>query len=312
MPVILTSACLLGQQVRYDGGHKRNRYLETLAAYMELRPICPEVGIGLGVPRPPIHLVQHDSQVRLLEVRDHSRDFTDKMTDFARAQLNEHDSVDGFIAKKDSPSCGMARVRVHDGERQLIHKRGVGMFTGVWQALRPELPVEEEGRLNDLILRENFLQRVFVHCRWRKLREEGLTTARLIEFHTRHKYMVMAHSISAYQRLGRLLSQAGKRPLEALAKGYFLRLMAALQRRARRPNHVNALQHLSGYLRKYLSSQDRQELVRAIEDYRRGEVPLIVPFTLLRHHQSHIRDLYLAGQYYLEPYPPALGLRNGI
>lgn len=311
-PVLLASACLLGQEVRYDGGHKRCRFLETLTDFVEIRPLCPEMAIGLGVPRRPIHLVEDGNLLRLLEVRDHDREYTLPMADFARNQARTLTGLDGFVAKKDSPSCGMARVRVHNRQGGLIHKRGVGAFTQVVRQLRPAMPVEEEGRLNDLALRENFMQRVFVHYRWRGLCRQGITPARLIEFHTRHKYMVMAHSISAYQRLGRLLAETGKKPIGPLAQAYFSGLMTALQRRARRPNHVNALQHLAGYLSGHLDCQDRQELGEAIEAYRQQEVPLIVPITLLRHHQNRIQEPYLARQYYLEPYPKALGLRNGI
>ncbi|GAB6068887.1 DUF523 and DUF1722 domain-containing protein [Methylothermus subterraneus] len=310
-PLVFVSACLLGQPVRYDGGHKRFPYLDVLANHLELRGICPEVGIGLGVPRPPINLVAVNGELRLLGVKDRSLDVSEKMREFARRQAPLMAQADGFIAKKDSPSCGMARVRVYDLAGNLLHKHGAGLFTAVLSQALPQLPIEEEGRLNDPALAENFLTRVFVHYRWRNLQAEGITPASLLEFHTRHKYLVMAHSMRAYRALGRMLADLKNSGPETAAR-YFAELMAALARPARRPNHVNVLQHLAGYLSDRLDCRDRRELTEVVETYRRGEVPLIVPLTLLRHHQSRIRNPYLAGQYYLEPYPAALGLRNAI
>lgn len=303
-PVVLASACLLGQPVRYDGGHKQNRYLKILAAHIELKPICPELAIGLGVPRPPIHLVKRGEAIRLLQVHDHCRDLTGEMSAFARAQAAALGSVDGFIAKKNSPSCGMARVRVHDESGRLLHAFGSGVFTSVVLTSRPELPVEEEGCLEDPLRRESFLKRVYVRCRWRQLCAAGLTLAGLDEFHIRHRYLVMAHGVSACRRLERLLAEKRNHPLEALAQAYFAQLMAALKRRPRRSDHIKVLQHLGGDLRKDLSPADQRELAWAIGDYRRGEVPLSIPFKLLR----RIGENYPATQYYLEPYPPALGM----
>lgn len=311
-PLVFVSACLLGQEVRYDGSHKRFPYLDVLADYLELCPICPEVGIGLGTPRPPVHLVSKKEGLYLLETNDHRRDHSEAMRAFAARQAEVMVQADGFIAKKDSPSCGMARVRVYDLKGHLLHKHGVGLFTAVLNQSLPQLPIEEEGRLNDPALRENFLTRVFVHHRWRRLQAEGMTPVSLLEFHTRHKYLVMAHSLRAYRLLGKMLSDLATPPLSEIAALYFAELMAALVKPARRPNQVNALQHLAGYLSSHLDGGDRQELMAIIEAYRRGEVPLIVPVTLLRHHQSRIQNPYLMHQYYLDPYPASLGLRNTI
>ncbi len=311
-PLVFVSACLLGQEVRYDGSHKRFSYLDVLADYLELCPVCPEVGIGLGTPRPPVHLVSKKEGLYLLETNDHRRDHSEAMRAFAARQAKVMVQADGFVAKKDSPSCGMTRVRVYDLKGRLLHKNGIGLFTAMVHQTLPHLPIEEEGRLNDPALRENFLTRVLVHHRWRRLQAEGITPASLLEFHTRHKYLVMAHSLRAYRLLGKMLSDLAKPSLFEIAARYFAKLMAALAKPARRPNHVNALQHLAGYLTSHLDGCDRQELMAIIEAYRRGEVPLIVPVTLLRHHQSRIQNPYLMHQYYLEPYPAALGLRNAI
>jgi uncharacterized protein YbgA (DUF1722 family)/uncharacterized protein YbbK (DUF523 family) len=308
-PRVFVSACLLGQEVRYDGRHKRFPYLDALADYLELCPVCPEVGIGLGVPRPPVHLVSEKEALYLLEVNDHCRDHSEAMRAFAARQAEVMVRADGFIAKQDSPSCGGAKVRVYDLKGHLLHKHGIGLFTAVLKQTLPQLPIEEEGRLNDPALRENFLTRVFVHHRWRRLQTEGITPASLLEFHTCHKYLVMAHSLRTYRRLGKMLSDLAKNTLSEIAALYFAELMAALAKPARRPNHVNVLQHLAGYLSSHLDGCDRQALMAVIEAYRRGEVPLIVPVTLLRHHQSRIQNPYLMRQYYLEPYPAALVTR---
>ena len=310
-PVVVVSACLAGQKVRYDGGHKRFPYLDELANYLDLRAVCPEVGIGLKVPRPPIHLVRLGNKLHLVEASCSQRDYTEKVETFAAREAQAIAAADGFIAKKDSPSCGMTRVRVYDLQGNLLHKQGEGVFTATLRRILPQLPVEEEGRLTDPNLRENFLIRVFVHHRWRTLRAAGITPQALLEFHTRHKYLVMAHSLKAYRLLGKWLADL-KGDLEDLASRYFTELMAALSKPARRPNHVNVLQHLAGYLSDQLDRRDRQDLARVIEVYRRGEVPLIVPLILLRHHQNRLQNPYLACQYYLEPYPLALGRSQAL
>lgn len=306
-PVVLTSACLLGQPVRYDGGHKQHWALERLSAYLELKPICPELAVGLGVPRPPIHLVKHQGEIRLRQVDDPSRDLTEAMAAFAQAQADALDAVDGFVAKQNSPSCGMVGVKVYDEAGCLLHTSGSGVFTGVVLARRPQLPVAEESWLEDPVRRGNFLKQVYVHCRWRQLRAAGLSWAALGGFHLRHRYLVMAHSVSALRRLNWLLAQRSW-PLEAVAQTYFAQLMMALKRTPRRPDHVNVLQRLSRCLRKHLHPKDRLELNRAIGDYRRSQVPLSVPFDLLRQYLSRIGEHDPAAQYYLEPYPPALGM----
>ncbi|WP_286291554.1 DUF523 and DUF1722 domain-containing protein [Methylomarinovum tepidoasis] len=310
-PVVVASACLLGQAVRYDGGHKHAPHLDVLAEHLEIRGICPEAGAGLGTPRPPMHLVEADGQIRLRECHDPDRDHTEALQRFAHDHIPLLARADGFIAKSKSPSCGMERIPVKDPQGNFRHY-GSGLFTHRVRCHLPCLPVEEEGRLRDPALWENFLQRVFVHRRWRQLRAEGLTPARLIDFHTRHKYLVMAHSVAAYRRLGRLLAQVCRLSLEALGTAYFTELMSALAQPAQRGNHAGVLQRLAGCLSGHLSAADRRELAEAIERYRRGEATLEVPLTLLRHHQQRIRDPYLARQYYLAPYPAALELRNAI
>lgn len=312
-PKVGVSACLLGHNVRYDGGHKRDRFIiEALGKHILFLPICPETAIGLGVPRPTIHLVGEPQLPRLRGVTDPNWDITTKMESYARKQVQALDDISGYILKKDSPSCGMERVKVYaEGGGRSIRK-GTGVFARILMQQRPLLPIEDEGRLNDSVLRENFINRIYVYHRWQKLLALNLTPANLITFHTDHKYLVMAHSQAAYQRLGRLLSNLPEKEVVTIADDYIHELMAALKRPVTRKRHVNVLQHILGYLKKRINSDDKQELTDSIEAYRRGETPLIVPITLFRHYFRHHPDYYMLRQFYLRPHPDSLGLRNSI
>jgi uncharacterized protein YbgA (DUF1722 family)/uncharacterized protein YbbK (DUF523 family) len=310
-PVIAVSSCLLGEQVRFDGGHKRDSWIiGPLGEFFDYRPICPEVAIGLGIPRPPIHLTGDPDTPRAVGVKDPTMDVTDKLEGFARETAGRLQDVCGYILKSKSPSCGMERVKLygqHGGQ-----KKTVGIHAREIMRALPNLPVEEEGRLNDPVLRENFINRVLVYRRWQELRSTGLSAKALVAFHAAHKYILMAHSQAANKRLGGMLSNLKGASLDAVADAYISELMAALKRRCNRDRHVNVLQHIMGYLKKKLGGEDKQELLEAIEAYRREEVPLIVPIFLLRHHFRHHPDPYMERQWYLDPYPAALKLRNNI
>ena len=311
-PCIAISSCLLGQAVRFDGAHKRDAWLvERFGRYVDFRPICPEVGIGLGIPRPPIRLVGDVARPRAVGIRDPDLDVTERLEQFAVETLRQLDDVSGYVFKSKSPSCGMERVKVY-GDKGMADNKGVGIHARVVIAARPNLPVEEEGRLHDPVLRENFVNRVFVYRRWWLLRRAGPSAAALVDFHSRHKYMVMAHSQAAYQRMGRLLAQLKGVDLDAIAEAYETELMTALARRVSRARHVNVLQHMQGYLKRVLDAGDKQELADSIEAYRRGDVPFVVPMALLRHHFRRSPDPYIRDQWYLAPYPEDLGLRNAI
>lgn len=313
-PSIGVSACLLGRAVRFDGGHKRDAFVAAeLSRYADIVPYCPETAIGLPVPRPPIRLVGDDPErPDARGVRDETLDVTDALEQYAESTIGGAASLDGFVLKKDSPSCGMTRVKRYPAGGGPAVRDTSGVFARILQQRLPQLPVEEEGRLKDAVLRENFVNRLFVHRRWRLLVDEGVTAARLIDFHTRHKYLVMAHSNAAYQRLGALLSDlSGDRP-ERVAPEYFAGLMDALARRVTRRRHCNVLQHILGYLKKRIDSGDKAELVDAIERYRREEVPLIVPVTLFRHYFRVHPDAYIEQQVYLDPHPGSLRLRNQL
>jgi uncharacterized protein YbgA (DUF1722 family)/uncharacterized protein YbbK (DUF523 family) len=301
------SSCLLGQAVRFDGGHKYDRFINTrLADFLDFRPYCPEVAIGLGIPRAPIRLVRTDAGLRVRGVKDPSLDVTNKLTRYGRAVAGQLNTVCGYIFKARSPSCGMERVKTFHDNGLPGRSEGVGAYArAIMQAL-PNLPVEEEGRLNDPALRENFIERVFTYFRWRQLHASGITPARLVDFHTRHKLSVMAHNQAAYRRLGQLVAGAGRKGFSALCREYETELMQTMARQATRKSHCNVMQHLQGYFSKQIGAVDRRELTRLIDDYRQGLVPLAAPVTLIRHHFLHHPNEWALSQTWLEPYPREL------
>ncbi len=307
------SSCLLGENVRWDGSTRSDAYiLGTLARHFEFVPVCPEMAIGLGVPRQPIRLVGAPEAPRVLGVEDPSLDVTDALAAYGRRMAGELTDICGYILKARSPSCGMERVLVYRPGGGRPVKQGVGMYARAFLAARPELPVEEEGRLGDPVLRENFIARVFAFARWQALAARGITPGRLVAFHTAHKLTLMAHGIGPYRSLGRLAAQAGTHPIGALSRRYLLAFMGALRTRATRKLHGNVLTHLAGYLKRTLERDDQLELHDAIHAYRVGEVPLIVPITLFRHHLRRFPNAWVEGQVYLNPHPSELALGSGM
>lgn len=307
------SACLLGQNVRFDGGHKRDLFLlDGLGRHVEWVPVCPEVELGLGVPRETLRLERRDAQTRLVTTRT-GLDHTDAMLAFARRRVEElgREDLSGFILKKDSPSCGMERVKLHGG-RGAPSREGRGLFAACLIERFPHLPVEEEGRLGDARLRDNYVERVFAYRRLVSFFAERWTVGGLVAFHTAHKFLVLAHSPRAYAALGRLVAAARDTPRAEVRAAYTAGLMTALQTPATPRKHANVLQHMLGHLREGLAPEDRQELLGLIDDHRRGLVPLIVPVTLLRHHVRRLGVSYLEGQVYLAPHPKELMLRNHV
>jgi uncharacterized protein YbgA (DUF1722 family)/uncharacterized protein YbbK (DUF523 family) len=310
------SSCLVGRKVRYDGQHKRDAFLvDVLGAFVEWVPVCPELEVGMGVPREPIRLVGTAAAPRLVAERS-GADHTDAMLRFAAARVRELEALglDGYVTKKDSPSCGMERVRVHGGRGGPPRRDGVGMFARVLLERLPLLPVEEEGRLNDPALRESFVERIFAYARWKGALAAGMRRGDLVRFHAAHKLALMAHSPAAYRALGAIVGALGKGAIGPAVEAYGRRFMEALKVPATRGRHANALQHAAGYFKRLLDAPDRAELAEAIADYGRGHVPLVVPLTLVRHHVrrhagAHGID-WLAVQTYLDPDPKELMLRN--
>jgi uncharacterized protein YbgA (DUF1722 family)/uncharacterized protein YbbK (DUF523 family) len=308
------STCLLGEPVRYDGGHKLDRYLvNTLGVYVDWVPVCPEVEMGLPTPRESMRLVGDPQNPRLIAPKS-GTDHTDKMQAWARQRLDElaGENLHGFVFKKDSPSSGLFRVKVY-GEKGMAQRNGTGMFPRALMERFPLLPLEEEGRLNDMPLRENFIERVFSYYRWTEMLDQEPTPSSLVKFHTAHKLTLMAHSPKHYAEMGRLVADAGKTGWDELTAEYGARLMEGLRVLATRGKHVNVLQHLMGFLKNHLSAEDKQELLGLIEDYRQGLVPLIVPLTLLKHHLNRYPvPEWVDQQVYLNPYPKELMLRNHV
>jgi uncharacterized protein YbgA (DUF1722 family)/uncharacterized protein YbbK (DUF523 family) len=279
------SSCLLGEKVRYDGGHKRDPFIvETLGQFFQWVPVCPEMELGLGTPRESLHLVGDLAAPRFVTVRS-QRDHTAAMQQYAEERLAALATLGlhGYILKRGSPSCGMERVRVYS-QTGTPPRHGRGLFAQALMQRFPLLPVEEEGRLHDMGLRENFIERVFVYFRWGVLLASSPQPKDLVQFHTQHKMTLMAHSRRHYQRLGQLVAQAGEHPLTELLSRYGALLMQGLAIKATTKKHANVLYHLAGYLKKQLDAADKEELVACIENYRQGYVPLVVPLTLLKHH----------------------------
>ncbi len=307
-----TSSCLLGQQVRHDGSHKRHRYLtDVLSEYFEFTSFCPEMAIGLGVPRPAIHLIERDAQVSLVNNKDESLDYTDAMLQSAKDYCQTLGQISGYVLKSKSPSCGMERVSLYQ-ENGYATKEGVGLFAKVLMETWPNLPVEEEGRLNDAAIRENFIERVFAYKRWQRLLENGLTVAGLMDFHKQHKFILLAHHEQIYRQMGKLVAETRKDNLSDNAEQYISLFFQAMRNHASRKRHVNVLQHGMGYLKNELEADDKAELLDLFEKYAKGLVPLVVPITMMKYHfRKHPHD-YIKDQLYMDPYPAELMLRNHV
>jgi len=307
------SACLLGHKVRYDGGHKRSKYcLNVLSECFEFRPFCPEVSIGLSTPREPIRLVGDAEHPRVLGTKNPSLDVTEPLRNYAIEVSEQNQDLRGYILMQGSPSCGMERVKVYH-ENGMPNVAGSGAYAAELMRRNPALPVEEEGRLNDPVLRENFITRVFVYDSWLREVISEPSLHEVIQFHSRHKYQLMAHSYEGYKVLGKYLAnEASQQPLEQVLDTYILELMTQLKKRANRRTHTNALMHIMGYLKKDIDSETKQDLLESIEQYRQEEVNLVVPLALLKHYLKRHGSDHIQSQAYLNPYPHELGLRNYI
>ncbi len=307
------SACLLGAPVRFNGGHKQSHLCkDVLSQYFTYVSVCPEQAIGLGTPREPIRLVGDTHNPRAVGTVNAELDVTDALSAYGQRTAAELTDLCGFILMQKSPSCGMERVKVYQYSGHTAEHGGVGLFAAALMRAQPNLPVEEDGRLNDPVLRENFITRVFAYAEWRELINSGLSRKKLYDFHARYKYQLMANSPADCSALGRLLANNKQLRLGILATQYFSLFMQALKKIANRGSHTNVLQHISGYIKRSLDAEDKRELQTLISQYRSGIVPLIVPLTLLKHHFKHHPDRYIAEQVYLQPHPENLSLRNAI
>jgi Uncharacterized conserved protein len=306
------SSCLLGEQVRYNGGHKHNHYCtDILAKYFAFKPFCPEVAIGMGVPRQTIRLVGEVGNARALGTQNSAFDVTDRLLDYADQTYPEIEVLCGYILMNDSPSCGLYSSKVYNAKGAPVGK-GAGLFAERLRVRFPLLPMEEAGRLNDPVLRENFIARVFLYERWRREVASDPSARNLVDFHSRHKYFFMSYGQKLYRETGAMVAKAGGDDLSQLLVNYIDTIMRATLTPPTRKGHANVLAHMVGYLRKTVPGGIRQELAQAIEEYRVGHVPLAVPMKLMQHYLENYGSAYIRQQIYLNPYPYELGLRNHI
>lgn len=325
------SSCLLGHKVRYNGGHKRSSFcVNTLDKFFHFEPVCPEMAIGLGTPREPIRLVgqlaetsrksgQSSSsapdkqlEIRVVGTENSSLDVTAALEQYGHDMADQLSHICGYILMQKSPSCGMARVKVYHENGHPLGESAPGAYARSFMENNPLLPVEEEGRLHDPILCENFFTRVYAYDRWQKTVMAEPSYAALVDFHSTHKYMIMAHYPQGYELLGQIVAKGSKAPLDELLGEYLRSFMSALKRRANRKSHTNAMMHILGYVKKSVDGKERKQLLTLIEEYRQDMIPLIAPMTMLRHFIENHGNVYIQRQTYLTPHPDQLGLRNRI
>ncbi|MCI2285836.1 DUF523 and DUF1722 domain-containing protein [Colwellia sp. MSW7] len=302
------SACLVGEKVRFDGSNKPSNFcIHEFGQHVTYKTFCPEVAIGLPIPRPTIRQIKK-ADVISVSRSDGTGDVTDALQAYGKkiAKMTKH--LSGYVFCAKSPSCGMERVKVYSPEGNALKSDGVGVFAREIMAENPLLPCEENGRLNDPLIRENFVARVYAYKHWQNLEASGLTKHKLTTFHSQYKYTVMSHDLIAYKQLGQLLARADL-PLEDMAEQYITGLMSALSIKATRKKHANTLAHIQGYFSKHLQPNERQELCNQIDAYRNGLIPLIAPLTLIKHYLLQYPKAYLTKQAYLSPYPDELKLR---
>ncbi|WP_299733436.1 DUF523 and DUF1722 domain-containing protein [uncultured Endozoicomonas sp.] len=327
------SSCLLGQKVRYNGGHKRSSFcVNTLDRFFHFEPVCPEMAIGLGTPREPIRLVgelaepqetkslqlmsssdpQKALKVRVVGTETASLDVTDALEKFGHEKAATLKGISGYVLMQKSPSCGMERVKVYHENGHPLGESSPGAYAKVLMEEKPLLPIEEEGRLHDPVLCENFFTRVYAYHRWQTMVLQKPSYKALGDFHSTHKYMLMAHYPQGYEELGQIVAKGRQLPLEELLDEYFTHFMQALKRRANRKSHTNAMMHILGYVKKTVDSKERNQFLTLVEEYRQQMVPLIAPMTMLRHFVENHGSDYIKSQTYLNPHPDQLGLRNQI
>jgi len=308
-PQIGVSACLASKAVRFDGGFISNQFvLNDCASFFDIHTMCPEVEMGMGVPRPVIQLRNFDNEVRLVFSKNPENDITDDMREYSECKVNKLPALDGFIFKKDSPSCGVFKVPVKDNKSGMRKRDGVGIFAQTFKDKNPQVPTEDEGRLNDKGIRENFLERVYAHYRWRLIDESANPQKSFRDFHKNYKLILMAKDNSAYRELGRIAATVNKNNLAEIRAKYFCLFMDAMSKIPSHGHHVNVMMHILGYLKDHLTKKDKVELLEWFEIYREDRVSRVTPLMLLQHHFNRHHNDYIADQYYFSPFPGRLML----
>lgn len=312
-PTFGVGACLVGQKVRYNGDAKKPQaIIEQLKQHAQFQSFCPEVAIGLGVPRPTLRLVEKPQGLILTDSEHHQENYTQAMLDYGQKVLQEAPNLCAYILVKGSPSCGYQRVKRYNDEGHSLKADAEGFFTKSLRLHEPLLPMEDEGRLNDPAILESFLSRAYTYHHWKLLTQQGITLHLLIEFWARYKYLLMAHDIEAYKQCGRILAKGKQDDLTTKANDFITTLMQGLQKPATRKKRSNVLQHIQGYLKNHISNDDKQELIRLIDQYREGIVPLVVPMILLQHHFKTANMPYINQQVFMQPYPENITVRNQL
>lgn len=307
------SSCVLGERVRFDSGHKLSKFVtKELKPYFEFVPVCPEVGSGMPVPRPTIRLMSNEDRISLVETKEPTKEHTQAVTDYSKSKVVEleREQLCGYIVCAKSPTCGMERVKVY--KKNSAENVGVGLYTNELMKAMPWLPVEEDGRLNDPVLKENFITRIYTLKDFYDSIGDEPTRGKIVAFHSRYKLTLMAHHPTSYKELGKLVANVKDYDIEEFYKRYRQGLMAAMTHRASRKNNTNVLMHLQGYFKRALSRSQKKELVQVIEDYRVGLLPLLAPLTLIKHYLAAHPDSYLENQAFLQPHPQELRLRYGL
>ncbi|MDA0117632.1 MULTISPECIES: YbgA family protein [Vibrio] len=307
------SSCVLGENVRFDSGHKISKFVtKELAPFFEFVPVCPEVGMGMPVPRPTIRLMSDQERIALVETKDASIDHTDKMMDYSKSKVAELSSTElcGYIVCAKSPTCGMERVKVY--KKGGAENIGVGLYTQELMKQMPWLPVEEDGRLNDPVLKENFITRIYTLRDFYDSMDGEPTAGKIVAFHSRYKLTLMAHHPQSYKELGRLVATIKEYDIDTFYQKYRVGLMNAVSHRASRKNNTNVLMHLQGYFKRDLAKEQKAELSGVIEEYRQGTLPLLAPLTLIKHYLAAYPDAYLSEQKFLQPHPQEMRLRYGL
>ena len=312
------SACVIGEKVRFDSGHKKSHFVaDELSPFVEYVPVCPEVGIGLSVPRPTIRLLDRDDGlgVRLVDTKNAEIDHTEKMNQFCEKKINQliDQELCGYVVCAKSPTCGMERVKVYRENGYVsAEKIGVGIYTEKLMQQMPWLPIEEDGRLNDPILKENFVFRIFTLHDFYQAMSAGISRGAIVKFHSRYKLVLMAHSPKDYQGLGQLVAEIANYELDEFYQIYRTRFMQAIANRASRKNNTNVLMHIQGHFKKVLDKEQKAELSELIDAYRLGKMPLLAALTLINHYLREFPDPYISSQAYINPYPENLRLRYGL
>ena len=307
------SSCLLGNPVRWNAGHKLDRFLtNTLGQFVEYVPVCPEVEAGFGVPRESVRLVGDPENPRMITFKS-KKDLTDQMKRWAKKRVKQLEKEDlcGFIFKCDSPSSGMIRVKVYS-EKGMPRKVGVGMFARAFMDHFPRIPVEDDGRLHNPAIRENFIEQIFSLKRWRDIAAKSPRIGKLVDFHSRNKLLLLSHSQKHYRLMGKLVANGKTLTPRKLFDQYEQLLLEALALKTTAKKNNNVLQHLMGYFKKQLAADEKQELLEVFEQYRKGYVPLLVPLTLINHYVRKYDQPYLKIQTYLNPHPLELKLRTSV